>query len=108
MKIVYNFKLSKKYELKNKDLEKIFNQYKNYIKNELELSYSKKYGYNLPEFNLNFNEISFNDEIDKEIKKNLIDLNFNHKPELKLLKCIIDNEKYYDEDFLTKININFE
>lgn len=108
MKFVTNFKLSKKYELRNEDLEKIFNQYINYIKNELETFYSKKYGCNLPEFTLNFNEIIFNNKIEKEIENNLINLNFNHKPELKLLNCIIDNEKHYNEDYITKINISFE
>ena len=59
MKAIYKFKLSKKYELKEEDFEKIFNQYKNYIKNELQIFYEKKYGKKLPPFELTFNNINF-------------------------------------------------
>lgn len=108
MKAIYKFKLSKKYELKEEDFEKIFNQYKNYIKNELQIFYEKKYGKGLPPFELTFNNINFKEDIDNETMNNLLNLNFSHKPEVKLLNRIIDNEKHYNEDYLIKININFE
>lgn len=108
MKIVINFKFSKKYVLKNEDLEKIFNLHKNYIKYELENSYLKKYGLNLPENTLTFNSIDFNENINEETTNNLINFNFRNKPEEKLLNFVIDNEEHYNEDYLTKINIKFE
>lgn len=107
MKNIIKFYFTKKYE--NIDNESVFLQYKNIIEEELKKSFFNKYNYQLPNFNLNLNEIVFDEKYDNFFvtENDLIDLDFVFRPKEKTLYFIIDTKDIYNEDYLTKITIKF-
>lgn len=107
MKNNIKFFFNKKH--KKIDQESVFLKYKKILEEEIKKAFFKKYNYEIPNFDLNFNKVNFTEEgnIFNTIKKDIINLDFIFRPPEKTLFFTIDNEDTFDEDYITKVTIKF-